>query len=65
MEHSNSEVSLDQVALLAGQAGVYEHQNTREFDRAALLAATNVAPKAARVSPARRFLHAAIAFVRG
>lgn len=65
MEHSNSEVNLDQVAQLAGQAGVYAHQNTREFDRAVLLAGANVSLKAARVSSARRYLAAVLAFLRG
>ncbi len=65
MQHSNSEVSIDQVARLAGQTGVNAHQDTREFDRAALLAATNVSLEAARVSPARRYLAAVLAYLRG
>lgn len=65
MEHSNSEVSIDQIARLAGQAGVYTHHNTREIDRAALLLAVSGSPDETRVSTIRRAIHALTVFLRG
>lgn len=56
MKQSHSEVSIDQVAQLAGQAGAYQHENTREFDRAVLRSAANDALTATSLSPARRLL---------
>ena len=64
MEHSNSEVSIDQVARLAGQAGVYAHNNTCEFDRAALFLAVSGSTDEVRVSTIRRAINALAVFLR-
>lgn len=65
MEHTHSEVSIDQMARLARQAGAYSHQHTAEIDGAALNARRHAPVNLARKSIAQRFARAVADFFRG
>lgn len=64
MKHSGSEVSIDQLARLAGQAGCYVNHVTCEIDRSALLLVSADLPDQSHSSIVGRIIQMLSAYLR-